>query len=118
MGIPSLLALGGLVAIGIEIATALSNRRALQQLSKWRKRCVTWPATSAGILLAVASLYPEYALGEIRVAGVPFTTVILKFERGHWIDFVSPLVALALVGNAVFAGLLPQVLVFIGRKVT
>jgi hypothetical protein len=53
----------------------------------------------------------------MRVGGVPFMVVILKFERGHWIDFTSFLSPLAILGNIVFAALLPQVLVFLARNV-
>lgn len=44
--------------------------------------------------------------------------VILKFERGHWVDYVSIFAPLALIGNLIFAALLPQVLVFLTRKIS
>jgi hypothetical protein len=52
----------------------------------------------------------------MRVGGVPFMIVILKFERGHWMDYVSVFAPLAMLGNIIFAALLPQVLVFLTRK--
>jgi hypothetical protein len=53
----------------------------------------------------------------MRVGGMPFLVTILKFERGHWIDYIPVFAPLAILGNITFAALLPQVVVFLSRKV-
>jgi hypothetical protein len=121
MWVPVLLAIGGLFGLALEIAAANSNSRAQAKLGKQ----ALWSATVAGVLLGVVSflggmvsLYPEYSLGkDLRVSGVPFLTVILTVEGGHLKDFISPLILPALIGNAAFAGLLPQVLIFMIREI-
>src|SRR5215468_5553428 len=117
MWIPDVLAICGLLGLGAEIAVTFSNEWALEKLPRARARCISWPARFVGLLLAIASLWTGYPIGDdVRVAGVPFVVVILQFERGHWVDYISTFLGPAMIGNAVFAGLLPQVLVFIGRK--
>jgi hypothetical protein len=119
MRTPALLAILGVIAVGIEIAAAVSNKWAHETSSNWRQRSLSWLAIVLGGVLALASFRTGiYPLGEhTRVAGVPFMIVILKFERGHWIDYVSVLAPLAMFGNVIFAVLLPQVLVFLSRKI-
>jgi hypothetical protein len=118
MWIPLALSIFGLLGIAIEVVAAVSNKRALEGVSKWRRRCLSWPAISVGLLLAIASFWPQYSLGDrVRVAGVPFFTVILLFERGHWIDHVPMFVNLSVIGNAVFAALLPQPFILLARRV-
>ena len=121
MRVSVLLAIGGLIGLALEIAAANSNARAQAKLGKQP----LWSASVAGVLLGVVSfllgglsLYPDYSLGEdLRVSGVPFLTVILKVEGGHLKDFISPLILPALIANAAFAGLLPQVLIFMIREI-
>ena len=118
MGTIDLMAVLGLIGVGIETVAAVSNKWAHEGLARWRQRWLSWPPIIFGAVLAVASLrVSHYPVGDdVRVVGVPFMVVILKFERGHWIDLTSLLSPLAILGNIVFAALLPQVLVFLARK--
>jgi len=117
MVVPFSLALFGVACLCVEVVTVIANSEDTSELPKPQSKVYFWCSLVAGLLLALGSLYPEYSLEpHVRVVGVPFATVILKFERGHWIDFVSPLIFPALVGNAFLAALFPQVLVFAARK--
>ena len=117
VGVLNVVAVCGLLGVVIEVAATWSNRRSLQRASGWRGRPLSLCAAIVGLLLAIASFYAAYPLGDLRVAGVPFVVVVLKFERGHWIDYIGPFVGLALLGNIVFAALLPQVLGFVVRRI-
>ena len=115
--VPFSLALFGAACLFVEVVTGIANSEYASELPKPQSKVYFWCSLVVGLILALGSLYPEYSLGpHVRVAGVPFATVILKFERGHWIDFVSPLIFPALVGNAFLAALFSQVLVFATRK--
>jgi hypothetical protein len=117
IGVLNVVAVCGLLGVVIEVAAAWSNKRSLQRASGWRGRRLSVSAAIAGLLLAIASFFTGYPLGDVRVAGVPFVAVVFKFERGHWIDYIGPFVGLAMLGNIVFAALLPQVLVFVVRTI-
>ena len=117
MGVLNVVAILGLLGVGIEVAAARSNRRSLERASGWRGRWLSRCAAIVGLLLAIASFFTAYPLGDVRIAGVPFVVVVFKFQRGHWIDYTGPFVFLAMLGNIVFAALLPQVFVFVVRRI-
>jgi hypothetical protein len=117
MGVLNVIAVCGLLGVGVEVAAAWSNMRSLERAAGWRGRRLSVSAAVVGLLLAIASFFTAYPLGDVRVAGVPFVVVVFKFERGHLIDYIGRFVGLAMLGNIVFAALLPQVLVFVVRRI-
>lgn len=112
VAMPLILAVLGFALLILEVLSFRANRSRSRGVSKRNQIIYVACTTVAGILLAYGSLYFEYRLrSDLRVFGVPFPTAVFQFERGRWVDFTGVITLPAMLGNALVAFLLPQLLV-------
>lgn len=90
----------------------LAFRRNQRDVAATRLGLLAWRVMLViGALLAVLSLFVEYSLdARHHIFGFPFMAAAWEERRGRWQGFAGPLTLPAYVANAVFAFLLPQVL--------
>jgi hypothetical protein len=108
----------GLLILALEFTAYGLNTVAVMAYSKSSRRWLRSATWVSGIGLALLSLKtPAYTAGpQARAFGVPFLIVGLQFRDGHWVDYPAIFAPLAIVANAVVAAMIPQLLIFAGRK--
>jgi hypothetical protein len=118
MPTPFVAGICGLLVMALEFTAYGLNAVAVMSYSKSGRRWLRSATWICGIGLALLSLkMPAYSAGpQTRVFGVPFVIVILQFRDGRWVDYPAVFGLLAIVANAVVAAMIPQLLIFAGRK--
>ena len=102
-----ILGLAGLVA---GVVAWLRNRRAP------RTTVARTASLGVGALLAAVSICVSYPLdASHRIVGFPFMVAVFEKSGTHWQDFVGPLTVPAYLGNALFALMLPQIVLLAWR---
>jgi hypothetical protein len=104
-------ALGGVILSAVWGAWCLCRTR---HLSLTKRLVIGLTALAAGVGLTFVEYQPSM---DVKVFGLPLPVAIFQFERGYWIDYVTPLAIPIMVLNVVItSGAIGGLIAFLARR--